>query len=87
MAAAFVVADAGLVLSSAAPVGPVQDVLDGWWSAVGEAGDQASEFGEGEGYELGGPVSALSVPSSRARRMVKQAWAAMARVMWRCQPG
>ncbi|MFD3471736.1 transposase family protein, partial [Streptomyces sp. NPDC058682] len=49
----FVVADAGLVLSSAAPVGPVHDVLDGCWSAVGEAGDQASEFGEGEGYELG----------------------------------
>ncbi|KOU54094.1 hypothetical protein ADK55_14890 [Streptomyces sp. WM4235] len=65
----------------------MQDVLGGCWSAVGEAVDQASEFGEGEGYELGGSVSAFPVSASRAFRTVMQAWAAMARVMWRCQPG
>lgn len=87
MAALFVVADAGLVLALSAPVGPVQDVTDGGRAAVGEAGDQASDFGQGEGYELGGSVSAFPVSSVRARRTVRQAWAAMARVMWRCQPG
>lgn len=40
MSAVFVVAGAGLVLSSPAPGRPVQDVLRGCGSAVGEAGDQ-----------------------------------------------
>ena len=47
----------------------------------------SSDLGEAEVDELGGSVSAFSVSSSRARRTVRQAWAAMARVMWRCQPG
>ena len=88
VSASFVVADAGLVLSSAAPCRPVQDVLDGRGLAVGEAGDQASDLGEAEVDELGGSVSDFPrQSSSRARRTVRQAWAAMARVMWRCQPG
>jgi hypothetical protein len=32
-------------------------------------------------------VSAFPVSSARARRTVRQAWAAIARVMWRCRPG
>jgi hypothetical protein len=42
VAATFVVTGAGLVLALAAPVRPVQDVLDGCGLAVGEAVDQAS---------------------------------------------
>jgi hypothetical protein len=87
VSASFVVADAGLVLASSAPGRPVQDVVDRGGAAVDEAGDQASDLGEAEVDELGGSVSALSVSSWRARRTVRQAWAAMARVMWRCQPG
>src|SRR4051794_10491193 len=87
VAASFVVADAGLVLASAAPCRPVQDVVDRGGTAIGEPGDQAPDLGEAEADELGGSVSALSVSSWRARRTVRQAWAAMARVMWRCQPG
>jgi hypothetical protein len=87
VAASFVVADAGLVLASASPGGPVRDVVDGRRAAVGEAVDQTPELGEAEGDEVGGSVSAFPASSSRARRTVRQAWAAMARVMWRCQPG
>ncbi|EFF88791.1 hypothetical protein SSTG_05798 [Streptomyces sp. e14] len=65
----------------------MQDVLDGCGSAVGEAGDQPSYLGEAEVDGLGGSVSAFPAFSSRARRTVRQAWAAMTRVMWRCQPG
>ncbi len=87
MSASFVVAGAGLVLSSSAPGLPVQDVLDRPGSPVGEVGDQPSDFGEAEVDELGRSVSAFPVSSSRARRTVRQVWEAMARVMWRCQPG
>ena len=87
VSAAFVVTDAGLVLASSSPAGPVQDVADRGGAAVGEAGDQASDLGEAEVDELGGSVSAFPASSSRARRTVRQAWAAMARVMWRCHPG
>jgi hypothetical protein len=81
----FVVADAGLVLSSSAPGRPVEDVLDGCGSSVGEAVYQASDLGEAVVGELGGSVSAFSLFSLRARRTVR--WAAMVRVMWRCPPG
>ena len=87
MSASFVVAGAGLVLSMSVPGRPVQDVLNGGGSAVGEAGDQPLYLGEAEVDELGGSVSAFPASSSRARRTVRQAWAAMARVMCRCQPG
>lgn len=87
VSASFVVADAGLVLASSSPMRPVQNVVDRGRTAVGEAGDQASDLGEAEVDELGGSVSAFSVSSSRARRTVRQACAAMASVMWRCQPG
>ena len=84
---ALVVTEPCLILPSPAPCRPVEDVVDRGGTAVGEPGDQASDFGEAEVDELGGSVSALSAFSSRARRTVRQAWAAMARVMWRCQPG
>lgn len=80
MPASFVVAESGLELSAASPVGPVQDLVNGGGLAVCESGDQASELGKAEENEAGGSVSALSASSSRARRMVRQAWAAMARV-------
>lgn len=41
VSASFVVADAGLVLPSAAPGRPVQDVVGRCWLSMGEAGDQA----------------------------------------------
>lgn len=87
VSSSFVVADAGLVLSSASPCRPVQDVVDRRGLPVGEASDQASDLGEAEVDELGGSVSAFSVSSSRARRTVRQAWTAMDSVTWRCQPG
>ena len=65
----------------------MQDVVDRSGTAAGEPGDQASDLGEAEVDERGGSVSALSASSWRARRTVRQAWAAMASVMWRCQPG
>ncbi len=52
VSASFVVAGAGLVLSSSAPGGPVQDVFCGGGSAVGEAGDPPSYFGEAEVDEI-----------------------------------
>jgi hypothetical protein len=48
-----VVADAGLVLSSASPCRPVQGVVDRRGLPVGEASDQASDLGEAEVDELG----------------------------------
>lgn len=87
VSASYVVADAGLVLASAAPGRPVQDVADRGGTAAGETGDQPSDLGEAEVDELGGSVSAFSVSRWRARRTVRQAWAAIAKVMWRCQPG
>jgi len=53
VAVSFVVALAGLVVLSAAPVGPVQDELDGVVGGQGEAVDQAPEFGDAEQDESG----------------------------------
>ncbi|WP_448321851.1 hypothetical protein [Streptomyces sp. CO7] len=87
VASSFVVAGAGLVLASPAPERPVQDLFDGCEVALGEPVDETAYLGEAQGYELGGSVSAFWRSSARARRTVRAAWAAMARVMWRCQPG
>lgn len=73
---------AGLV--SASPSGPGQDVV--WVVVAGpdEAGEQASEFGDGEWDQLAGrvwhpPFAAL------VRVTVRKAWASIASVMCRYQ--
>lgn len=79
--------DASSVLSSVSPVGRVQGVVDEFGSAMCEAVDQTSELGRAERDDTGGSVSAFPASTSRTRPMVRQAWAAMAKVTWRCQPG
>ena len=87
VSASFVVTGAGLVLASATPDGPVQDVVDRCGVKVGKAGDQAPDLGETEVDELGGSVSAISASSSRAHTTVRHAWVTMANVICRCRPG
>ncbi len=72
----------GLLLASAAEVGPVQDVAGSVADGQDEVGEQAADFVAAQGDQAALAAGGAPFAASTARVTTRNAAAVMARVMW-----